>query len=116
MNSSKPVVRLGIDLGKNSFHLWGVDEDGRRVIKKKLSRSALLRELANTPACLIGMEACGGAHHWARELSKHGHDVRLMAPQEPGLTRAPGSPIWTFPDDYLERAGAALDRAESASP
>lgn len=81
MNSSKPVVRLGIDLGKNSFHLWGVDEDGRRVIKKKLSRSALLRELANTPACLIGMEACGGAHHWARELSKHGHDVRLMAPQ-----------------------------------
>jgi transposase len=81
MNSSKPVVRLGIDLGKNSFHLWGVDEDGRRVVKKKLNRSALIRELANMPCCLIGMEACGGAHHWARELRKHGHDVRLMAPQ-----------------------------------
>lgn len=81
MNGSKSVVRLGIDLGKNSFHLWGVNEQEERVVKKKVGRSAVLRELANLPPCLIGMEACGGAHHWAREISAQGHEVRLMAPQ-----------------------------------
>lgn len=81
MNSSKPTVRLGIDLGKNCFHLWGVDEDGNPVLKKTLRRGALLPMLANLPACRIGLEACAGAHHWARELTPLGHDVRLMAPQ-----------------------------------
>jgi len=75
------VVRLGIDLGKNSIHLWGVNGQDERVLKKKVRRSALLREVANLPACLIGMEAYGGAHHWAREFSQHGHEVRLMVPQ-----------------------------------
>lgn len=81
MNSSKTVVRLGIDIGKHSFHLWGVNEQDERVLKKPVRRSALLREVAKLPSCLIGMEACGGAHHWAREMSRHGHEVRLMAPQ-----------------------------------
>lgn len=81
MNGSKTVVRLGIDLGKNSFHLWGVNEHEERVLKKKLRRSTLLGELATLPACTVGMEACGGAHHWAREIGKLGHEVRLMAPK-----------------------------------
>jgi len=51
------------------------------VLKNKVRRSAVLREVANLPACLIGIEACGGAHHWAREFSRHGHEVRLMAAQ-----------------------------------
>jgi len=81
MNGSKTVVRMGIDIGKTSFHQWGVNEQDERVVKKQVRRSALLREVANLPSCLIGMEACGGAHHWAREFSEHGHEVRLMAPQ-----------------------------------
>lgn len=81
MNNSKVVVRLGIDIGKNSFHLWGINAQDERVLKKKVRRSALLREVATLPPCLIGMEACGGAHHWAREFSQHGHEVRLMPPQ-----------------------------------
>jgi transposase len=81
MNGSNVVVRLGIDLGKNSFHLWGVNAEEERVLKKKVTRAALVRELANIAPCLIGLEACGGAHHWARELSTLGHEVRLMAPQ-----------------------------------
>ncbi|WP_133513352.1 IS110 family transposase, partial [Candidatus Thiosymbion oneisti] len=68
-------------LGKNSFHRWGVNEQDERVLKKKVGRRAWLRELANLPVCWIGMEACGGAPHWARELSAQGHEVRLMAPQ-----------------------------------
>lgn len=81
MNSNKTVVRLGIDLGKNSFHLWGVNADDERVLKKKVSRSHVLHELRQLPPCRVGLEACGGAHYWARELTELGHDVRLMAPQ-----------------------------------
>jgi len=60
MNGSKTVVRLGIDLGKNSFHLWGVNDQDERVLKRQVRRSALVREIAKLPACLIRMEACGG--------------------------------------------------------
>ena len=81
MNGSNNVRRLGIDLGKNNFHLWGVDEAEQVVLRKKLKRGKLLQVLANMPACLVGMEACGGAHHWAREIEKLGHEVRMMAPQ-----------------------------------
>jgi len=56
MNSRERVVRLGVDIGKNSFHLWGVNEQDERVVKKKVHRCVLLREVANLPACLIGME------------------------------------------------------------
>jgi transposase len=81
MNGSKSVRRLGIDLGKNNFHLWGVDEAEQVVMRKKLKRGRFLQELAKLPPCLVGMEACGGSHHWAREIGKLGHEVRLMAPQ-----------------------------------
>ena len=68
MNDSKTVQRLGIDLGKNSFHLWGVDTAEQVALRRKLKRGRLLQELANLPPCLVGMEACGGAHHWARKI------------------------------------------------
>jgi len=69
---------LGIALGKNSIPLRGVDEPVR---KKPERRSALLREEAKLARSLIGMAACGGAHHWAREISEHGHEEQLMAAQ-----------------------------------
>ncbi len=81
MNDSKQVKVLGIDLGKNIYHLFGVNEHGRPMLRKKLRRKEFLGYLAKLPVCLIGMEACGGSNHWAREISKLGHEVKLMAPQ-----------------------------------
>lgn len=75
------VTTLGIDLAKKVFQVHGVDESGEVVLRRKLSRTKLLPFLANLPACVIGLEACGGAHYWAREMSKLGHEVRLMSPQ-----------------------------------
>lgn len=75
------VSAIGIDLAKNSFSLHGIDEQGKARLRKTVSRKKLLDTLANVPPCLIGMEACSGAHYWARELSKLGHEVRIMAPK-----------------------------------
>ena len=74
------VAVVGIDIGKTSFHLIGLDVAGSIQWKKKLSRSQLIRHMAALPRCLVGIEACCGAHHLARELSALDHDVRLMAP------------------------------------
>ncbi|MFC1681739.1 IS110 family transposase [Pseudomonadota bacterium] len=70
-----------IDLAKQSFQLHGVDANGEVVLRKKLSRSKLAAFMAQLPTCLIGMEACGGAHHWSRVFKSYGHTVRMMAPQ-----------------------------------
>lgn len=75
------VTTLGIDLAKNVFQVHGVDAQGRQVFSKALRRSQLRNFVAQLPACRIGMEACGSAHYWARELKALGHEVRLMAPQ-----------------------------------
>jgi transposase len=75
------VAVVGIDIGKTSFHLIGLDVAGSIQWKKKLSRPQLMRHMAALPRSLVGMEACCGAHHLARELSALDHDVRLMAPQ-----------------------------------
>ena len=75
------ITTIGIDLAKNVFQIHGVDGQGKTRLRKQLKRSQMRAFFANLPACLIGMEACGGAHHWARELQKHGHTVRLIAPQ-----------------------------------
>ena len=75
------VSIIGIDLAKNIMHVHGVNEKGAVIFKKKLQRDKLLEFMANQPKCLVGMEACGGSNHWAREITKLGHDVRLMAPQ-----------------------------------
>ena len=74
------IVAVGVDLAKNVFAVHGIDETGKVVLlKPKVKRADLLPLLRSSPACLIGMEACSGAHHWARELIKFGHDARLMA-------------------------------------
>ena len=75
------ITTIGIDLAKSVFQVHGVDERGKAVLRKQLKRKDVLSFFANLQPCLIGMEACGGAHYWARELAKFGHTVRLMAPQ-----------------------------------
>ena len=72
---------LGIDIAKRVFHAVGMDERGKIVLRKRLSRNALMPFIATLPPVLIGMEACGGAHDWARRFREHGHEVKLMAPQ-----------------------------------
>ncbi|MDE1863716.1 MAG: IS110 family transposase [Thaumarchaeota archaeon] len=75
------IKRVGIDLAKQVFQLHGVDCQDKVVLRRQLRRNQLLSFFATLPPCLIGMEACGGAHYWARELQKLGHTVKLMAPQ-----------------------------------
>ena len=77
----KEITTLGIDLAKNIYQLHGVDRHGKPILKKTVSRTKLLETLGNLPPCLVGIEACGGAHHWAREIGKLGHQVRIIAPQ-----------------------------------
>src|SRR5713101_6240614 len=72
------IAVIGIDIGKNSFHLVGQDRRGRIVLRQKWSRGQGEARLANLPPCLIGMEACTGAHHLSRKLQALGHDARLM--------------------------------------
>jgi transposase len=75
------VTVAGIDLAKNVFGIHGFDDRGQPVLRRRVRRDQLLAEFANRPPCLIGVEACSGAHHWARELERLGHTVRLMAPE-----------------------------------
>jgi transposase len=75
------IATIGIDVGKNIFHLVGFDQGGNIVLQLKTSRVQLERRLANVPSCLIGMEACSGAHHIGRQLECLGHDVRLIPAQ-----------------------------------
>ena len=72
------IAVIGIDIGKNSFHIVGQDRRGALVLRQKWSRGQVEARLANLPPCLIGMEACTGAHHLSRKLQALGHDVRLM--------------------------------------
>jgi transposase len=77
------VCRIGLDIAKNFFQVHGVDKHGKEVFNKKLKRAEVLPFFANLPSCLIGLEACAGAHYWARELTKldAGHDVRVVSPR-----------------------------------
>ena len=78
--SNVQIAVIGIDIGKNVFHLVGLDKRGAIVLECKLSRGQLDNRLANLPPCLIGMEACVDAHHLSRELIALGHDARLNVP------------------------------------
>ena len=77
-NLSRAIAVIGIDIGKNSFHVVGLDERGAIALRQKWSRGQVEARLANMPPCLIGMEACVGAHHLSRKLRTLGHDARLM--------------------------------------
>ena len=72
------IAVVGIDIGKNSFHVVGLDDRGAIVLRQKWSRNQVAVRFANMPPCLIGMEACVGAHHLSRGLQRLGHDARLM--------------------------------------
>lgn len=74
------IAIVGLDLAKNVFQVHGADTEGAPVLRKKLRRTEVLPFFAKLPPCLVGMEACGGAHHWAREVSALGHQVRLIPP------------------------------------
>lgn len=75
------ITTVGLDLAKNVFQVHAVNEHGKAVLRKQLRRDQVAAFFANLPACLVGMEACASAHHWARKLQTFGHTVRLMAPQ-----------------------------------
>jgi transposase len=73
------ITTVGLDLAKFIFTVQGVDQHGKVVLRKTVRRAKLLELFAQLPACVVGMEACSGAHHWARELRKLGHEPRIMA-------------------------------------
>jgi transposase len=75
------ITTVGLDLAKNVFHMTGCDLHGKEVKKRMLRRSQVLAFFTQLPPCLIGMEACAGAHYWGRELTRQGHTVRLVPPQ-----------------------------------
>lgn len=79
--SMKNVTLLGVDIAKNVFQLHGIDEQGNPVLRKRLSRSNFIREVANMKPCTIAMEACGGANYWSRKFKSFGHEVKLINPQ-----------------------------------
>src|SRR5262245_30068049 len=76
--ASTTIAVMGIDIGKNSFHVVALDQRGAIVLRQRWSRGQVESRLANMPPCLIGMEACVGAHHLSRKLKGLGHDARLM--------------------------------------
>ena len=77
------LTRVGVDLAKQVFQVHGIDRSERPIWCKRLKRSRWIAELGREvdPGCVIGMEACGGAHHWARMLQSKGYQVKLIAPQ-----------------------------------
>ncbi len=74
------VSTIGVDLAKNVFQVHGAAADGSVLFRKKLLRPQFARFMAQQPPCLVAMEACASAHHWAREMARYGHEVRLIAP------------------------------------
>ena len=75
------IMRIGLDLAKNVFHVHGVDIQGKKVLGRQLKRSQMMEFFQKLSPCLIGMEACASSHYWARTLAVMGHDVKLIAPQ-----------------------------------
>lgn len=75
------ITTVGIDLAKTVFQLHGVDARGHAVLSRRVKRSQLLEVVASLPPCVIGMEACGSAHHWGRACEQFGHTVKLMSPK-----------------------------------
>src|ERR1700739_2698107 len=76
------ITTIGLDIAKNVFQVHGVDAAEKVVVKKQLRRNKLMEFFKNLPPCLSGLQACATAHYWARELTKLGHEVRLMPPRD----------------------------------
>jgi transposase len=103
------IAVVGIDIGKTSFHVIGLDRRGAVVLRQRWTRSQVEARFANMPPCLIGMEACVGAHHLSRKLKALGHDARLMPakyvrPYSKGQKNDPGSafqcPVTPYDADH----------------
>lgn len=75
------VTTVGIDLAKNVLQIHGADDNGKPLVRRQLNRNQVMTYFANLEPCVIGMEACGSAHHWARQLQSLGHEVKLISPQ-----------------------------------
>ena len=75
------ITTIGLDLAKKVFHVHGVDAEGNVVVARRLRRKEVLAFLSNLTACLVGIEACGSAHYWAREIARLGHTVKLIPPR-----------------------------------
>ncbi len=73
-------IRIGVDLGKNYFQVHALESEGGRVVSRKLARAGMFKFFSECAPCLVGMEACGSAHYWGRELTAMGHEVKLMPP------------------------------------
>ena len=76
----REVTIIGLDLAKNYIQAHGASANGTVTFRRRLTRAKLLPFLADQPPCLVAMEACASAHHWAREMARQGHEVRLIAP------------------------------------
>ena len=74
------ITTIGLDIAKEVFHAHGADALGATVFSRRITRAKLIPFFASQPRCVVAMEACAGAHHWGRELTKLGHEVRLIAP------------------------------------
>src|SRR6266496_6154935 len=81
------ITVVGLDLAKQIIQVHAIDGLGRVVLRKAVRRERLLALLTQFPRCVVGMEACSGAHHWARELTQLGHDTRIMAAEFAGQFR-----------------------------
>ena len=103
------VITIGLDLAKSVFQAHGADETGAVVFRKKLRRGQVLAFFAGQPRCLVAMEACAGAHYWAREIGALGHETRLIPPAyvKPFVKRR----RTTWPTRSDLRGGPAADDA-----
>ena len=77
----KSIATIGLDIAKQVFQVHGADKSGRQVLRRKLRRGEMIRFFSEIPSCVVGIEASGSSHYWARTLGGLGHTVRLMAPQ-----------------------------------
>jgi transposase len=91
------ITTVGIDLAKSVFSLHGVDAKGKTMLRRTVRRDRLVETVAGLSPCLIGMEACSGAHEWGRRFERHGHTVKLMAPKFVAPYRNGVDPLsWTL--------------------
>ena len=97
------VMTVGLDLAKHVFQVHAIDAFGRVIVAKALRRKDVLGFFAQLPKCLVGLEACGSAHHWARELIKLGHDARMMPPAYVKPYGAPRRRVSLVEEDSTQR-------------
>jgi transposase len=108
------IITVGLDLAKNVFQAHGADASGRAVLRKKLRRDQVLAFFGQLPPCIVAMEACGGAHHWGREIGLLGHEVRLIPPAyvKPFVKRQKMGWLPPSPDGIAMSQGRGVQRYE----